>query len=81
MKWKLRRGTTFDFQHSLDEVEIEERDSREVTNIGGRRIVPHGVSVLNPAFDITLPEFISAIITERGVIHPPFKMNLKNIVP
>jgi methylthioribose-1-phosphate isomerase len=73
--------STFDFQHGFGEVEIEERDSREVTNIGGRRIVPHGVSVFNPAFDITPPEFISVIITERGVIHPPFKTNLKNIVP
>ena len=72
--------STFDFQHSLEEAEIEERDSQEITNIGGRRIVPHGVSVLNPAFDITPPEFVSAIITERGVIRPPFKMNLKNII-
>jgi methylthioribose-1-phosphate isomerase len=73
--------STFDFQHGLGEVEIEERDSREVTNIGGRRIVPQGVSVLNPAFDITPPEFVSAIITEMGVIRPPFKTNLKKILP
>ncbi|MCW4038479.1 MAG: S-methyl-5-thioribose-1-phosphate isomerase [Candidatus Bathyarchaeota archaeon] len=73
--------STFDFQHRLGEVEIEERDSREVTNIGKRRIVPHGVSVLNPAFDITPPEFVNAIITEKGVIQPPFKTNLKHVVP
>jgi len=62
-------------------VEIEERDSREVTNIGERRIVPHGVPVLNPAFDITPPEFVNAIITEKGVIQPPFKTNLRHILP
>jgi len=73
--------STFDFQHGVGDVEIEERDPREVTTIGGRRLVPPGVPVLNPAFDITPPRFVDAIITERGVIHPPFTPNLRRLLP
>lgn len=69
--------STFDFEHELSDVVIEERDPREVTEIRGYRIVPEDVSVINLAFDITPPELVSAIITERGVIYPPFKDNVK----
>ena len=72
--------TTFDFQHRLREIQIEERDAKEITEINGKRIVPLGIPVFNPAFDITPPEFVSAIITERGIIHPPFTKNLRKIV-
>lgn len=72
--------STFDFKSSLKEVEIEERDPREITEISGRRIVPQGVPAFNPAFDITPPEFISAIVMEKGIIHPPLRENLGKIL-
>jgi len=53
-----------------DQVEIEERPIREVTHIGGRRVVPKGVSVFNPAFDVTPIDLVSGFITEKGVIKP-----------
>lgn len=55
-----------------DAITIEERDSVEVTSIGGVSIAPDGVSAAHPAFDITPHELVSAIITERGVFYPPF---------
>ena len=50
---------------------IEERDGNEVRQIQGKIVAPSGVSVYNPAFDVTPGELISAIVTERGVIHSP----------
>lgn len=72
--------STFDFKCKLEDVIIEERDPREVAEVYGRRIIPEGVSVFNPAFDITPPELVDAIITERGVIYPPFKKTIQKIV-
>ncbi len=54
------------------QIPIEERSPMEVTHVGGVRMVPDGVSVFNPAFDITPNEFVSAIITERGIARPPY---------
>jgi len=62
--------TTFDLETPLERVVIEERNQREVLEIQGVRIAPRGVEALNPAFDITPPELVSAIITEKGVIPP-----------
>ena len=59
------------------EIPIEERDPREVSHIFGRPITPRGVRVLNPAFDITDHELVSAIITEKGVITSPFHQNIR----
>ncbi|MCD6409542.1 MAG: S-methyl-5-thioribose-1-phosphate isomerase [Candidatus Verstraetearchaeota archaeon] len=64
--------STFDLETKPEEVVIEERDASEVTEIAGVRIAPQEVKVFNPAFDITPPEYISAIITERGVFKPPY---------
>ena len=58
-------------------IPIEERSEREVTHIGETRIAPEGVSVLNPAFDVTPSEYVTAIITEHGVLRPPFEKSLK----
>lgn len=56
---------------SGDEIPIEQRHPTEVTTIhGGHPIAPEGVSVYNPAFDVTPAELITAIITERGVLKP-----------
>lgn len=62
------------------EVPIEERDRREVTHVGVTQIAPEGVPVSNPAFDVTPPELVTAIITERGVVHPPFEKGLAEVV-
>jgi len=62
--------SSIDFEHNLDEIVIEERDPREVLYVGKERIAPKGTEVWNPAFDITPPELISGIITERGVYRP-----------
>jgi methylthioribose-1-phosphate isomerase len=53
-------------------IPVEERPASEVTGYGGARWAPQGVSVRNPAFDITPAELVSALITERGVLRPPF---------
>lgn len=63
-------SSTIDFESTLEEVVIEERDEREVLYIDGVRIAPRGVRALNPAFDITPPELVSYIITEKGVYRP-----------
>jgi methylthioribose-1-phosphate isomerase len=58
------------------DIPIEERDASEVTEIGGVRIAPEGVAVENPAFDVTPPELITAIITEVGEVRPPYRYTL-----
>jgi methylthioribose-1-phosphate isomerase len=63
-----------------DAIPIEQRDSNEVTMIGGQQIAPNGVSAAHPAFDTTPHELITAIITERGVVYPPYGDNLKKIL-
>lgn len=60
-------------------IPIEQRDPAEVTHIGGVRIVPDGVSVFNPAFDVTPHQFVTAIITDRGVALPPYEESLKRL--
>jgi methylthioribose-1-phosphate isomerase len=62
--------TTFDPITSVEKVVIEERKPNEVLEFRGVRIAPRGVKVFNPAFDITPPELVTAIITEKGVIEP-----------
>ncbi|MBO5152019.1 MAG: S-methyl-5-thioribose-1-phosphate isomerase [Methanobrevibacter sp.] len=62
--------STFDFEASIFDTEIEERDGDEVRYYGGARICPEGTEVINPAFDITPKEFITGIITENGIIDP-----------
>ena len=53
-------------------IPIEERDAREVQEVAGRRIVPAASPARNPAFDVTPAALITAIVTERGVFHPPY---------
>jgi methylthioribose-1-phosphate isomerase len=57
-----------------DAIPIEERAAREVTHPGGVAIAPEGVRAANPAFDVTPARYISAIITERGILRPPFQL-------
>ncbi len=65
--------STIDSQLPTGErIPIEERDAREVRQIGGRAIAPASTPVFNPAFDVTPAALITAIITERGVYRPPY---------
>jgi methylthioribose-1-phosphate isomerase len=61
------------------DIPIEERNPREITHWYGRQIAPEGINVYNPAFDVTPHELISAIVTEKGVVKPPFKENLEKL--
>jgi methylthioribose-1-phosphate isomerase len=65
---------------SGDDIPIEERDPKEVSHIFGKALAPKGIHIFNPAFDVTPHELISAIITEKGVIHPPYMQNIRNHV-
>ena len=67
----------FDIESGAD-IEIEERSSNELTHIKGIRIAPEGISVYNPAFDVTPAENITGIITEKGIAEMPFKESLNN---
>jgi len=71
--------STFDLQSKPDDVIIEQRKASEVTGIGDKRTAPDGIDVINPAFDMTPPELISAIITENGVAKPPFQESIKEL--
>jgi methylthioribose-1-phosphate isomerase len=64
---------------SGEEIIVEERSPEEVTHIQGFRIAPEGVGVKNPAFDITPHYYISALITEKGVIREPYIERLKKL--
>jgi methylthioribose-1-phosphate isomerase len=62
--------STFDFDHTVKDVIIEERNPDEVTRIGSRRFAPRGITALNPAFDITPMKYVTKIICEKGVLAP-----------
>ncbi len=63
-----------------DEIPIEERAASEVTHFAGQLVAPVGVAAAHPAFDVTPHTLISAIITEQGVITPPFAIGLRENV-
>jgi methylthioribose-1-phosphate isomerase len=65
---------------SGDDIPIEQRDPKEVSHIFGKSLAPKGIHIFNPAFDVTPQELITAIITEKGVIHPPYQQNIRNHV-
>jgi methylthioribose-1-phosphate isomerase len=65
---------------SGDDIPIEERASEEVTHVRQQQLAPDGVRVKNPAFDVTPNEFITAIITDRGVARAPFTESLRRMV-
>lgn len=74
--------STIDFNIKTGkEIVIEERDDEEVTHIQGVRIAPEEIEAYNPAFDVTPNENITAIITEKGIINPPFKENILKLRP
>jgi len=64
-----------------DAIPIEERPQIEVTHHGGRQLTPHGVGICNPAFDVTPAKYVTAIITERGVLRAPYTESLREMEP
>jgi len=72
--------TTLDFSiPSGDQIPIEERDSREITHVKDHQLGPDGVSVHNPAFDVTPNELIAAIVTDKGVARQPYVESLRRL--
>jgi len=61
------------------EIPIEERHEDEITQGFGKRTAPEGIKVFNPAFDVTPNEYVSAIVTEKGVVYPPYHINLPKL--
>lgn len=62
---------------SGEDITIEERSHEEVTHIDGHRVAPVGVEVINPSFDVTPAALVTAIVTEKGIAHPPYKQSLR----
>jgi methylthioribose-1-phosphate isomerase len=60
-------------------IPIEDRSATEVTHIGSTQVVPDGATVRNPAFDVTPHRYVTAIVTDRGVVQPPFDTGLATL--
>ncbi len=76
-------GPLSSFDRSLksgDDIPIEWRDEREITHIGEYQITPEGCRVENPAFDVTPSQYITAFITEAGIIYPPYHENIPKLI-
>ncbi len=71
--------STFDMKSNPEDVIIEMRKGSEVTGIGDKKTAPDGIGVINPAFDMTPPELITGIITEKGVAKPPYEESIKKL--
>jgi len=65
---------------SGDLIPIEERDADEVLIVDGRPIAPAGITARNPAFDVTPHRYVTGIVTEAGIVYPPFVKNLRAAV-
>ena len=71
--------STFDMKSNTQDVIIEQRKASEVTGVGDKKTAPDGINVINPAFDMTPPELISGIITEKGIAKPSFEDSIKKL--
>ena len=72
--------STLDLQTATgDSIPIEQRDAREVTHSNGKQMTPHGVAIENPAFDVTPAKYVTAIITERGVLRAPYEQSIQKM--
>jgi len=73
--------STIDLQVKGGEgIPIEERDEKEVTHVGGKRIAPPGIEVLNPAFDVTPHAYLTGIITEKGILKAPYRRSIEKVL-
>jgi methylthioribose-1-phosphate isomerase len=61
-------------------IPIEQRNTKEVSHIAGKQMVPDGVQIENPAFDVTPAKYVTAIITERGIAKAPYSESLRRLV-
>ena len=68
--------STIDMETKAEDVIIEMRHGSEVTGIGDKKTAPDGIGVINPAFDMTPPELIAGIITEKGVVTAPYEESI-----
>ena len=71
--------STFDMNSNPEDVIIEQRKGSEVTGIGDKKTAPDGINVINPAFDMTPPELIAGIITEKGIAKAPFEESIAKL--
>ena len=71
--------STIDMETKAENVVIEMRKGSEVTGIGDKKTAPDGIGIINPAFDMTPPELITGIITEKGVAKAPFEESIKKL--
>ena len=71
--------STFDFETNWKDVKIEERSGDEVKMIGGIQTAPENVKTFNPAFDVSPPELISAIICEYGILRKPYAPKINRL--
>ncbi len=70
--------STLDLQTATgDLIPIEQRSAREVTHSNGKQMTPHGVAIENPAFDVTPAKYVTAIITERGILRAPYEPSIQ----
>ena len=72
--------STLDIKRGIEDIVIEKRPGKEVIYIYGHRIAPEGVDAIYYAFDITPPNLITGIITERGILYPPLHKAIKKLV-
>ncbi len=73
-------STTFDLRAKTGkDIPIEERPHQEVSELNGKQLAPKGMKIFNPSFDVTPHPYITGIITEAGVLRPPFKRSIQKI--
>jgi len=73
-------SSTFDLKNKPNDIVIEERSKDEVIKIGKKMLAPKNIGVINPAFDMTPPNLITKIITEKGIVSPPYTKSIKNLM-
>jgi methylthioribose-1-phosphate isomerase len=73
-------ASTFDLKNKPKDIVIEERSKDEVIRIGKKIVAPPNIGVINPAFDMTPPKLITKIITEKGIVSPPYTKSIKKIM-
>jgi methylthioribose-1-phosphate isomerase len=73
-------SSSFDLKNNPNDIVIEERSKDEVIRIGKKMLAPKNIGVINPAFDMTPPNLITKIITERGIVSPPYTKSIKKLM-
>ena len=73
-------SSTFDLKNKPNDIVIEERSKDEVIKIGKKMLAPKNIGVINPAFDMTPPNLITKIITEKGIVSSPYTKSIKNLM-